>query len=74
MNEVLKDETQKVAPGRLVLSRKPGERVNLGSDVVVEVLSVRGNKIRLGFVAPRSIRIVRAELDDLPGEKHGKAA
>ena len=49
----------------LVLSRKPGEKINIGSGITITVVEVRGNKIRLGIDAPESVSIFRAELYDL---------
>jgi carbon storage regulator len=48
----------------LVLSRKPGEKIHIGSGITITVTEVRGNKVRLGIEAPRDIPIVRAELND----------
>lgn len=48
----------------LVLSRKPGEQVNVG-DMTIEVLEVKGKCVRLGFVAPADIKILRNELKPL---------
>jgi carbon storage regulator len=46
----------------LVLSRKVGEEIVIGSNIRVRVLAVQGNQIRLGFVAPREVNIQRQEL------------
>jgi carbon storage regulator len=46
----------------LRITRKTGERVMLGDDVVVEVLEVRGQTVRLGIDAPRSLMIYREEI------------
>ncbi len=46
----------------LVLSRKVGEQILIGSDVCVTVVSVKGNRITLGIDAPRHVRVDRAEL------------
>lgn len=46
----------------LVLTRKPGEKLVIGHDIVVTVLEVRGNHVKIGIEAPDSVRIVRAEL------------
>lgn len=46
----------------LVLSRKIGESICIGDDVVVTVVQIDGNKIRLGIEAPRSVPIWRSEL------------
>lgn len=46
----------------LVLTRKVGEEIVIGGNIRVRVLSIQGNQIRLGFVAPREIPIQRQEL------------
>jgi carbon storage regulator len=46
----------------LVLTRKSGEAINVGDDITVTVLEVRGNQVRLGIQAPLSIIIQRKEL------------
>jgi carbon storage regulator len=45
----------------LVLTRKAGESILIGSDVSVRVLSGRG-QVRLGIMAPSDVNIVRAEI------------
>ena len=46
----------------LVLTRREGEGIALGDDVVVTVVSVQGNKVRLGISAPDDVKIRRCEL------------
>ncbi|HJQ05019.1 MAG TPA: carbon storage regulator CsrA [Nocardioides sp.] len=46
----------------LVLSRRVGESVVIGDDVTVTVLEVRGDVVRIGIDAPRSVTVHRAEL------------
>ncbi|HKT01385.1 MAG TPA: carbon storage regulator CsrA [Rugosimonospora sp.] len=46
----------------LVLTRRAGESVMIGDDVVVTVLEIRGDVIRLGIAAPRSIQVHREEV------------
>ncbi len=46
----------------LVLSRRAGESVVIGDDVTISVLDVRGDIVRIGIDAPRSIAVHRAEL------------
>ena len=46
----------------LVLSRKKHETIHIGEDIKIMVLEIRGDKVRLGIEAPRSVRIVRSEL------------
>jgi len=47
----------------LVLTRRPGERVHIGGDITFVVLEVKGNRVRIGIDAPRSVSVMRAELD-----------
>ena len=46
----------------LVLSRRVGERLMIGDDIVVTILEVRSDGVRLGIDAPRSIAVNRAEV------------
>lgn len=46
----------------LVLSRKQGESIIIGNDIVVTVLEVRPDHIRLGIDAPRSVTVHREEV------------
>lgn len=46
----------------LVLSRRPNESIVIGGEIVVTVLEVRGDQVRLGIRAPRSITVHRAEV------------
>jgi carbon storage regulator len=48
----------------LVLSRKVGESIVIGGDVVVTVLDVRGEVIRLGIEAPKNVVVHRSEVVD----------
>ena len=46
----------------LVLSRKNGERIRIGKDIVIVVNRIRGGKVSIGVEAPRETRVVRGEL------------
>lgn len=46
----------------LVLSRKKDERIIINDNIVVTVLEVRGDKVRLGFEAPKDVPIHRKEI------------
>ncbi len=46
----------------LVLSRKNGERIHIGDDIVIEVRRLAGNRVSLAIDAPRSVRVLRGEL------------
>ncbi len=46
----------------LVLTRRTGESVMVGDDVVITVLEIRGEVVRVGISAPRSIQVHREEV------------
>lgn len=46
----------------LVLTRRSGESIVIGDEVRVVVLDVRGDTVRLGIDAPRSVQVHRAEV------------
>lgn len=46
----------------LVLTRKSGESIMIGNDVVVTVIEVRGDQVRIGIDAPRSVPVHREEI------------
>jgi carbon storage regulator len=46
----------------LVLSRRVGESVVVGDDITITILEVRGDVVRVGIDAPRSVSVHRAEL------------
>lgn len=49
----------------LVISRKVGERIDIGADVEVAVIRIVGNRVRLGVTAPRNISVERLEVPHL---------
>jgi carbon storage regulator len=46
----------------LVLTRKPGQSIMIGDAIEVQLLSVAGEKVRLGITAPRDVGIFRNEV------------
>ncbi|MGE3621023.1 MAG: carbon storage regulator CsrA [Acidimicrobiia bacterium] len=46
----------------LVLTRRANESIVIGDDVVVTVLEVKGDQVRLGIRAPRSVAVHRQEV------------
>jgi carbon storage regulator len=46
----------------LVLTRRAGESIVIGTDIVVTVLEARGDQIRIGIEAPRNVQIHREEI------------
>lgn len=48
----------------LILTRRVGKTVMIGDEVTVTVLGVKGNQVRLGVNAPRSVAVHRQEIYD----------
>ena len=46
----------------LVLSRKKGETIMINDNIEVKVLSIEGDQVKLGIVAPKSVKIYRQEV------------
>jgi len=58
----------------LVLSRQKDESIMIGDEVEITIVDVRGDKVRLGINAPRSIAVHRREIyDAIQREKAAKA-
>ncbi len=59
----------------LVLSRQRDESIMIGDDVEITIVDVRGDKVRLGITAPKTIPVHRREIyDAIQREKAQKAA
>jgi carbon storage regulator len=52
----------------LVLSRKPGERILIGEDIIISIVRIGPNTVKIGIEAPKSLNIVREELTDTTEE------
>lgn len=48
----------------LILTRRIGESIRVGDDVVVTIFEVRGDSVRVGIDAPRSVQVHRQEVYD----------
>jgi carbon storage regulator len=48
----------------LVLSRKIGERICIGDDVVVTIVDIQGSRVRIGIVAPPEVVVDRQEISE----------
>ena len=46
----------------LILTRRVGESLVIGDDVVVTVLGVKGNQVRIGIKAPKDVEVHREEI------------
>ena len=58
----------------LVLSRQRDETIMIGDDVEVTIVDIRGDKVRLGITAPRSIQVHRKEVYDAIKRENQQAA
>ena len=50
----------------LVLTRKMGEKILIGDNVVIEIVKVQGNRVWIGLEAPASVKILREEIKGKP--------
>ena len=55
----------------LVLTRKIGERIFIGDDIILTVVDIERGRIRLGVEAPRQVPIYREETPPRPAEEGG---
>jgi carbon storage regulator len=46
----------------LLLTRRVGETLNIGDDITVTVLGVKGNQVRIGVTAPKHVEVHREEI------------
>ena len=46
----------------LILSRKVGERIIIGDNICIDVIDMRGSRVRIGITAPREIPVDREEV------------
>lgn len=46
----------------LILTRRAGERLRIGDDVIVTILEIRGTQARIGIEAPKSVAVDREEI------------
>ena len=58
----------------LVLSRKKNESIVINNDITVTVVEIRGDKVRLGIVAPKEVPVHRQEVFDAIHGKTGSQA
>lgn len=58
----------------LILTRRPGESITIGDDIVVTVVEVSGSQVRVGISAPREVRVLREEIHKQIQEENRAAA
>jgi carbon storage regulator len=57
----------------LILSRKTNEKIMIGDDISITIVEIRGDQIRIGVDAPKSVKVFRKEVFDAIKEEN-KAA
>ncbi|MCD6115743.1 carbon storage regulator CsrA [bacterium] len=58
----------------LVLTRRVGESIHIGDDIRVVIISVHGQSVKVGVVAPRNIAVHREEIYQKIVEENHRAA
>ena len=58
----------------LALTRKAGERIVIGDNIVVTVVDIKGDHIRIAIEAPKQIKIYRGEIFDAIAAENKQAA
>jgi carbon storage regulator len=58
----------------LILSRRCGEQIVIGDNILITVAAIRGERVQLGFTAPAEVSIVREELRALPSRMAGESS
>jgi carbon storage regulator len=47
-----------------ILSRKTNEKIMIGDDISVSIIEIRGDQVRIGVDAPKSVKVFRQEVFD----------
>lgn len=58
----------------LILSRRPNESIVIGENITIKVISIDRGSVKLGFEAPPSTLILRAELKEAIASENKKAS
>jgi len=48
----------------LILSRKTNQKIRVGDSIEITVIEVRGDQVKIGVEAPRSVKVFREEIYD----------
>jgi carbon storage regulator len=58
----------------LILSRRVNEKIVIGDNVVVSVIEVRGDQVKIGIEAPKSVKVYREEVFEAIQDENRRAA
>lgn len=56
----------------LVLTRKPGQKIIIGDDVTIEIISIDQHQVKIGIRAPRDVSVHRSEIYEAIRDESGK--
>ena len=57
----------------LILTRRPGEKIQIGTDIIITVLTIKGNQVSIGIDAPKNMEVHREEVyNRIKGRKYEK--
>lgn len=51
----------------LILTRRPNQALIIGAEIQIKVLDVIGDRVRIGIIAPREVKVLRQELQQDAG-------
>lgn len=59
----------------LILSRKVDEKIKIGNDISIQIISVSGDQVKIGVDAPKNVKVFRQEVfDDIQKQNKEAAA
>lgn len=58
--------------GYLVMTRRVGEAISIGDDILITVVKVGPSQIRLGIYAPKTVNVCRAEVKEILHESEAR--
>jgi carbon storage regulator len=59
----------------LILSRKINEKIMIGDEISISIIEIRGDQVRLGVDAPKTVKVFRQEVfDAIKAENQAAAA
>jgi len=58
----------------LALTRKAGERIVIGDNIVVTVVNIKGDSVRLAIEAPKTVKVYRGEIYEAIAAENKQAA
>lgn len=57
----------------LVLSRKKGETIMIGDNIEIKIVGIEGDQVKLGIVAPKTVKVHRSEVFEAIREQNKEA-